>query len=102
MTRDQHATIEAFLDRASERISEAPNKIPFEPARGNLVIAWLRGQLTAERDNLSPGTAPSTKAGDDEIAELRNDLTTLRADVNWILTHVALSVARLKAGWNRK
>jgi hypothetical protein len=49
--------------------------------------------------------ATETNIIHDEIADLRQDLTTLRADVNWILTHVALTsnaaqeerLARLKA-----
>jgi hypothetical protein len=55
MTRDQHATIEAFLDRASERISAAPNKLPFEPVQGNLIIAWLRGRYHAPATNVVTG-----------------------------------------------
>jgi hypothetical protein len=56
----ERGAIERFLREVSERIDRVPERLPFRPELGKLVLAWARGLLDLKPSEICSGRDPST------------------------------------------
>jgi hypothetical protein len=51
----ERGAIEHFLREVSERIDRVPERLPFRPELGKLVLAWTRGLLDLTPSKMCSG-----------------------------------------------